>query len=490
MRANDLNLELDDTPGLTLVHRVARTLRKAIHEGRLQPGMALPGSRILATMLGVHRQTIVPAFQELEAEGWLVAKACHGTFVATDLPSFDAVGQGIPEAEPSLGFQLPSYLKPLSTLEEGALRLADGVADPRLAPSEGLALAYQRALRRHGPDLLGGKDVLGSLLLRQAIATWTSLRLCTPVSPERVLVTRGSRGGLNLLASCLFRPGDAVLVENPGNGAAWEILQRDLGLRLVPVPVDAEGLCVDGLEDILDREAVKGIYVTPRCQFPTGVPLSEARAARLVELAGARRIAIIEDDYDAAIHYTAQRPSSLLARDRTGQVVHLGSLSRLLAPGLRLGYLILPEQVMPFVARKKASRGDLGDPAFEWAVGDLFRDGDLGNHVRRVRRTYMERRDHLVRALASRLDPWLEAAAPPAGMGLWIRVRQPLDAEELVARARAMGLLLDPPSRYFFGAPEPAFRMGFSQADAEELDRAVDILAAAVKATASRQAPR
>lgn len=483
MRARDLLLTLDDASAATLTQRICEALQRAVLDGRLAPGTALPGSRALAEVLGVNRQTVIFAQHELVAQGWLVMEPNRGAFVARDLPSG---APARPLADPGFpgqaGFDLPSFLQPVSVTASGALVLADGAADPRLAPTEALAKGYQRALRRHGERLLGDRDPMGTPLLREAIADWVAERHGVKVDPGRVLVTRGSRGALALLAGTLFRPAEVAAVENPGNRGAWEILQQAARLTLRPVPLDGEGLDVAALADLFKRERVRLLHVTARRQFPTGRSMPRERGLEVLALAAQYRVAVLEDDFDGELCFAEHRPEPLLSLDRTGQVVHVGSLSRLLAPGLRLGYLIAPASLAPFLARAKRTREEQGDPAFEWAVADLIRDGELARHLRRTRRIYQERRDLLVTLLRQRLGGRIQVDPPEGGMGLWIRVLPGTDAEAWVKAARALGLVLNPPSHFFLEAPEPAFRMGFAQANEAELREAVARLEAALRA--------
>ena len=487
MRARDLHLSLVEAPGVPLGQRIVLTLQQAILEGRLLPGTALPGSRVLADMLDVNRRTAILALQELEAQGWLVMRPYSGTFVADELPSGQHPHRA--PADPTdlkVGFDLPSCLQSASTNEVGALLLGDGVPDPRIAPAEELAKGYQRALRRNGPQLLEDRNPLGTPLLRETVAAWVSERHGLHVGPERILITRGSRGALALVAGALFKPGSIVAVENPGNRAAWEVLRHAGDLDVRPVAVDAEGLDPAALEELLLRERVRLLYLTPRRQFPTTTVLSSARKATILGLAAAHRVAVLEDDYDGEFHYDQVRPEPLLSMDRTGQVIHLGSLSRLLAPGLRLGYVVLPAALVPFMGKVKRSREEQGDPILEWALADLIRDGELAGHLRRARKIYMGRRDMLVGLLRERFQDRLEVLVPSGGMSLWLRVLGNIDAEAWIQAARGCGLVLNPPSHFFMGPAGPYFRMGFAQAAEAELVEAVRRLEAGLGTLARR----
>jgi GntR family transcriptional regulator / MocR family aminotransferase len=480
MRARDLSLVLAEAPGATLSQRIALTLQKAILEGRLPSGTALPGTRVLSDMLDANRGTVILALQELEAQGWLITQPNCGTFVAEELPSgARPQGSSASLVEPRLGFDLPSLFQPVSTTLAGGLLLEDGASDPRLAPAEELAKGYQRALRRNGPSLLEDRDPLGTSLLRESIAAWISERHGIRVGPDRILVTRGSRGALALLASSLFKEGSPTAVENPGNRSAWDILRQVAKLDLRPVSVDAEGIVPSALEDLLKRERIRLLYLTPRRQFPTTVSLPPERKVEVLRLASEFRVAILEDDYDGEFHYGDPRPEPLLAMDHSGQVIHIGSLSRLLAPGLKLGYLVLPKPLVPFLARIRGTLGEQSDPVLEWAVADLIRDGDLARHVRKMRKVYAARRDHLVGLLQERFRERLEVEAPRGGMSLWIRGREGVDLAAWVQAARGTGLKLNPPAHFYMGKAQAAFRMGFAQANEAELTDAVDRLESA-----------
>jgi GntR family transcriptional regulator/MocR family aminotransferase len=208
--------------------------------------------------------------------------------------------------------------------------------------------------------------------------------------------------------------------------------------------------------------------------------MSRPRGAEILRLAAQHRVAVLEDDYDGEFAYSERRTEPLLAQDASGQVIHIGSLSRLLAPGLRLGYMVLPTPLVPLLARVKRNLEEQGDATLEWAVADLIRDGELTRHLRKARKVYQARRDHLVALLRERLGEHLEVGQPGGGMGLWVKVRGGIDAEAWVQAARVCGLVLNAPSHYFLGSPEPAFRMGFAQANEAELDQAVERLAQAL----------
>ena len=477
MRLRDLALNLDDPGGPTLKARIARALEKAIREGRLKPGTVLPGSRSLADGLGVTRNTVVAALEDLVAEGWLVSEPWRGMVVAPD----PTIGLGAPapvpgQPGPAAGFDLPSRLTRLSTGFSGMLNLADGAADSTLAPREEMAKAYQRAVRLHGRTLLGHGEPQGNPLLREVLAEWASERLGVAVGPERIVVTRGGRAGFRLVAEALLKPGDAVGVEEPGNRATWETLIRTCRAEPRPLPIDGEGALPDGLEAALRQGPLRMIHLSPRRQYPTGAVMGAGRARALLDLAARHRIAVFEDDGDAEIAFGEGRTLPLLALDTSGQVLFGASLSRLVAPGVRLGFLVVPPALASHLARMRKDQGTQGDQIAEWAFADLIRDGELARHLRRVRRIYEARRDFACAELRRELGAHLAFQVPDGGMALWLRTRDGMDLAAWVQRARGRGLLLKPPGHFYLGDPAPATRLGFAQVEEAALAEAVQRL--------------
>jgi GntR family transcriptional regulator / MocR family aminotransferase len=473
MPVRELILNLPPTSG-HLYQRVAEAIQEAILDGRLKPGAYLPGTRALSATLGVNRHTVITALQILESEGWLTNSPFRGACVADRPPEGHprAAAEATPAA-PRIGFDLPSLLQAVSTTATGLFSLADGAPDPRLAPGELISKGYQRAMKRHGPTLLQNRHPQGTLLLREMLAQWISERQGVAVDPGRVLITRGSRSSLALLVYGFLRKGDLVAVETPGNRAAWDVFRAAPQVALRGLPLAGGGLDPDALQALVNRETVRLLYVTARRQFPTGGSLGGAQAERLVEVAQAHRLAILEDDYEGEFHELEPPPRSLLSLDPSGQVIQMGSLSRLVAPGLRISYLVAPGSLAGSLARIQQRLDEYGDAVLEWAMGDLIRDGELGRHLRRSRKVYQARRDHLASLLEARFHGALAPASPAGGMALWIQGTPGIDLEALVAAAKVRGLLLNPPSWFALEGAGTGFRLGFTQATEEEMDQAV-----------------
>lgn len=434
-----------------LVDAILSDLRR----GRLRAGQALPGTRTLASRLGLNRKTVVAAFTELEAEGWIHVRAGSGARVAT-VPA-PAPRRTVAAARPA-----PAAAPPPRTV----LALAGGQPDLRLLPMAELGRAWRRALRGAGRALADYGDPLGDPLLREALALWLAEH--RGVAGGDLLVTRGAQNALYLVAHGLLRRGDRVAVEAWGYAPAWAAL-RSAGLELAPVEVDQEGLRVD------DLPSVRAVYLTPHHQYPTGVVLSPARREALLSLARRRDVLVIEDDYDHEFHYTG-RPVLPLAALDPEPVVYVGTLSKAFAPGLRVGFVAARADRVQRLAELRRVVDRQGDHVTERAVAELLLDGTVDRHLRRCRRVYLRRRTTLRGALAAALGTRLELNDPPGGLAFWAEAPGH-DVNLWAARALARGVEITTADRYAFdGQPRPFVRLGYAGLDESELVEAVSRL--------------
>jgi len=470
-----------------LFQRIAQAIRSDIRRGRLRPGDPLPGSRTLATTLGVHRNTVLAAYRELEAEGWTETRR-HTTRVAGDLPE----GSKIPRGARTRGgaatgmAQAPGY--PLEVPAPSpprpgphprtALNFGGGLPDLRLVPTDLLARAYRRALAATAS--LGYGEAQGDPRFCEALARMLSGQRGLAVTADQVMVAGGSQGALDLVARTLLRPGDRVAVEDPGYPATWATL-RGAGAELVPIPVDEAGLQVDTLAAALQERPIRAVYLTPHHQFPTTVTMSAARRLRLLELARRHQLAVIEDDYDNEFHFEGRPVLPLAGDDPGGSVIYLGTLSKILAPGLRLGFVAGPRPLVEALAARRSIADGQGDHTLQRAAADLLEAGLLQRHARKMRRIYLARRAALAAALERHLGSVATFDLPAGGMSLWVRVDPSVDLEAWVDRARREGVELYTGRRFdFHGRPRPNLRLGFSSLDEGELEEAVRRLARAL----------
>lgn len=472
--------------------QIARALTAEIRRGRLRPGERLPGSRSLAESLGVHRNTVIAAYDELAAEGWIHTEQARGTFVAANLPIVrprrfaPRPSATRPSLAPTTAFELgPELAPPPAPPPKGALVLAGGSPDLGLVPRAALARAYRRALTSPRGDLLAYGDAQGHPHLRRELARMLGASRGVCPDDDQLLVTRGAQMALSLLAEALLRPSDIVAVEGYGYRPAWSALARRA--TLVPLPVDDDGLEVAALARLLETTPVRAVYLTPHHQFPTTVALSAPRRLELLALAERHRFAILEDDYDHEIHYRGRPILPLASADQHGAVVYVGTLSKVLAPGLRLGYVVAPAPLIRRLVALRTGADRQGDLALEHAVAELFEDGEIERHVRRMRRVYAARRAALARALELHLGGALSFRPAPGGMAIWARAAPGIDVDAWAAAAREAGVVFATAKSFTFdGHPAPHLRIGFASLDEAALEEAVRRMAVALP----RRAPR
>lgn len=480
-----LNLVLDDAPGSApRFVQIARAITDAVQAGRLRPGARLPGTRALARSLGVHRNTAVAAYDELAAEGWIEAAHGRGTFVSPELPSTPIPREVSPGIAARAGFAMAPAprlgIAPSTAVPRGAINLTGGLPDLGLAPVDELARAYRRAARRGGGALLDYGDPRGCAVLRAALAEMVNATRGLAAGPDDVLITRGSQQALSLAAAAVLRPGDAVAVEALGYDDAWSAF-RAAGARLVAVPVDRDGLVIERLAAAAERHRLRAVYLTPHHHYPTLAVLSPPRRLALLELARRRRIAVFEDDYDNEFHFSGRPVLPLASADRGGNVIYVGTLSKVLAPGLRLGYAIAPRPVLARMIERRHISDRQGDHVLESAVAELIEDGALHRHIRKMKRVYEARREVLAGALRRRLGGAVRFDLPAGGLALWVETPG-LDADAFAAGCRRRGVWFHSARRFALdGRPRQAIRLGFARATEDQIEEACARMAAVAR---------
>ncbi len=480
------DIEVDRDAGLPPFLQIARSLIADIQRGRLRPGDRLPGSRRLAASVRVHRNTVLAALAELIAEGWIETTPGRGTFVTRAMP--DARGRPFSRR---LGIRAHVSTRVAFTLSEppaayrppifprGTLNLSSGAPDVRLVPARAIGRAYRSVLALKGAEVLGYGDPEGHPALRSALASMLASTRGLPVGPDDVLVTRGSQMALTLVARALLSPGDVVAVEQFGYRPAWEAF-RAAGATVVPVAIDGDGIDLDALRRLVTRTTLRAVYVTPHHQYPTTVTLKAARRMALVALARDQRLAIIEDDYDHEFHFDGRPVLPIASADHFGVVVYIGTLSKVLAPGLRIGYIVAPPAVLRSAAAIRSLLDIQGDLATEAAIATLIEDGEVQRHVARVRRVYANRREVLATSLRRAFGDGVEFTLAGGGMALWVRIRLAVDVDDWAGRSVERGVSWYAGRRYAFdGRSKPFARFSFAWLNERELPEAVKRMAAA-----------
>ncbi|MDK0521656.1 PLP-dependent aminotransferase family protein [Streptomyces sp. ML-6] len=421
------DLHLDTTGSTGLRAGLMDALREAVRTGRLAPGTRLPSSRGLAADLGIARNTVADAYAELVAEGWLTARQGSGTRVAR-------------RAEPR-----PSAVRVTRTRTRGsraAHNLLGGSPDLSTFPRAEWLKAARRALTAAPHDAFGYGDPRGRVELRTVLAGYLARARGVHADPERIMICAGFVHALKLMGPVLRkRRVREVAVESYGLDFHYDLL-RDAGLRLPCLPVDGFGARTDELAGL---RGVGAVLMTPAHQFPTGVPLHPDRRAAAVDWARATGGLILEDDYDGEFRYDRQPVGALQGLD-PDRVVHLGTTSKSLAPGLRLGWMVLPEDLVGEVSEAKGVSDWSSSALDQLTLAEFIASGAYDRHVRSMRLRYRRRRDQLVEALAQRAP---EVRISGIAAGLHAVLELPEGSEPSVLRAAAwQGLALEGISRF------------------------------------------
>ena len=452
--------------------QICDSLREAIVSGRLAAGAHLPGTRLLADELGVSRNTVNGALAQLRAEGYVVALPRSGTYVNERLPdTLVAAPWRRPAPRPLSAAPAPPaerrFRRSRRSTILSSLPLATGrsVVQPARPFQTGVpaldafpwalwARLLSRRTRTSGWALSGYGSVLGYEPLREAIATYVAAARGARCEAGQVVITSGAQQGLDLVARVLVDPGDAVWLEDPGYPASRGVFAAS-GARVVPVGIDGEGIRVPAGGRA--RPAPRLVYVTPSRQFPTGVTMSATRRFRLLQWADETDAWIVEDDYDSEFRYASRPLSCLQGLDESGRVLYVGTFSKTVFPGLRLGYLIAPPSLVEALGEARAV-ADRQPPGIEQAVlADFIAAGHLARHVRRMRNLYEERRDALLHAATTELGDRLEFGDTAAGMLALAWLPPGVDDREMSRRLLAAGVEASPLSSY---AIRPARRGG------------------------------
>ena len=467
-------------PVIAIDRASAKALHRQLYEGyreaiigrRLRAGQRLPSTRALASELAISRITVLTAFEQLLAEGYIESHVGAGSFVARSLPA-DLGASASPLGARRAGRRVVARgaepllrRAPMPWLEGwGAFRVSQTAVEH--FPIKTWSAIVARHCRASRASLMRYGDALGERGFREAVAGYLRTARGVRCEADEIMVVSGSQQALEITARVLLDPGNQAWVEDPGYSGARDALTM-VGARLAPVPVDREGLDVGGGMRRWPRARVA--YVTPSHQYPLGATMSASRRLQLLEWAQATGAWIIEDDYDSEFRYDSQPIAALQGLDRDSRVVYIGTLSKVLFPALRLGYIVMPSDlVQRFVTIREAM--DIFPPTlYQSVLTDFIGEGHFARHIHRMRLMYRDRRTALVDAIHEELDGALRSVGDPAGMHLVATFDQGADDRELSARAARAHLWVMPLSACYLGrVSRRGFVLGYGGTDVREI---------------------
>jgi GntR family transcriptional regulator / MocR family aminotransferase len=453
--------------GVPLAPQIYRQLRAAILDGRLRAGVRLPSTRTLAQQLRVARNTVAVAYELLVADGLLEGRVGAGSFVRATGPRTGGSRRApVGVVRPRTDWRA----RVRDTASVGArYDFRVGVPDASLFPAVTWSRLLARAARTLTTRANTYGDPRGLEALRAAIARHIGVSRAVRADPSDVLITQGAQQAFDLVARVLISPGSCVAMEEPGYPVIRALFES-YGARVVGVPVDAEGLDVAALP-----RAATLVYVTPSHQFPLGLPMSLARRTALLDWATRRGAVILEDDYDSEFRFGGQPLDPLQHLDRNGRVVYVGSFSKVLLPGLRLGFLVAPASLHAALCAARQLSDWHGVTMMQAALATFIDDGHLAAHLRKVGREYAERHARLTDALVTRCASWLRLIPSAAGLHLAAAIDPGIAVATLLERGRRRGVLVQPLSAFSHApAQAPAgLVLGFGAIPATAIDHGI-----------------
>jgi GntR family transcriptional regulator/MocR family aminotransferase len=474
--------------GATLFRWLYDEIRTAILDGRLPPGARLPSTRSFAEQYQLARGTVVAAFDQLAAEGYVEGSVGNGTFVRRNLPesfltSMPARAVVRPSASRALlskrGRQLASHRFPKlwSNRNVETFRLDRPALDA--FPTKLWGRMAARRLRTSAPALLASGEPLGFRPLREAIAGYVGLTRAVKCTADEVVITTGTQQSLDLIARLVLDVGDRVWIEDPGYAGVTELL-RALGAEVVGVPVDADGIDTEAGRRRYRRARLA--YVTPGCQFPLGATMSLQRRLALLGWAQEERAWIFEDDYDSQLRFSGRPLAALQSLDNRGCVIYSNSFNKMLFPSLRLGFLVIPTQLVDAV-RAARSITDRNSSGLEQAtLCDFILEGHMDQHMKRMRELYAARFDALVRIARSELDGLMTLNPMHAGLQVVGWLEKGIDENKGCRQAAERGVDSVPLSRLMIQRTmPPALLLGVASADVRAIRRGMELLGQALR---------
>ncbi len=451
-------LFLDPQSNIALFRQLEGQLRESIWCGVLKPGERLPSTRVLAAQLSVGRNTVINAYEQLTAEGFLVTKKGDGTRVTQDFEKRKKLPRGKSkkkrehskkknhETQLSTRYENHAALYRQSRIKYPSPRpFRAQLPDVSAFPSKVWAQLSNRRLRSDASNWLSQAPSQGYEPLREAIAGYLGAARGIITSQQHISVTAGAQQGIELLGKMLINPGDIVVFEDPGYTPAMTVFEM-MGATVISIPIDESGLDVKQLLSL--KENIKIIYTTPASHFPLSVSLSQARRKTLIEWAQANNCLIIEDDYNGEYRYSGRPAATLYEQCNSNHVIYMGSFSKLLFPGLRLGFLVTPEQ---FVKPLNKLRWllDRHSPVLEQAVlTDFINEGHFSRHLRKMRTLYFRRQTFFLTIANEHLSDMMTVPSLEGGLHLIGWLKEETSESDLLNAAEDAGIELTPTSLY------------------------------------------
>lgn len=478
-------IQLDNSSSVPLYIQLYNVIRESILSGRLKGGLKLPGTRTLAKEFKVSRNTIILAFEQLIAEGYIKGKAGAGTYVADDIPDKLLKEEKKRTEDYLFNSKAKKISAPISSSqrfmpENNFVPFQHGIPSVKDFPFDLWLKIFNKTMGRFSTYQLSKIDGTGYKGLKEAIAEYLQTYRAVNCTPEQIFIVNGSQQGLYLISRILMKENDNVLLEDPFYFGVRNVI-RSAKVNIVPVPVDDEGIRIDyAIKNFRDANF---IYTTPSHQYPLGSTMSNSRRLKLLEFAGENNIWIIEDDYDGEFRYTGNPLPSLQGMDKYGRVIYIGTFSKVLFPGLRLGYLVLPSVDLVDSLAAERSVIDRQSPILEQLVlAEFMKEGHFARHIRKMRMLYKERQEFLINEIKKELGNLITIQPSASGMHVLAWLPEHLDDKEVSKTLSCNNLTTYPLSSFVLKFKrKPALILGYTAFNKEKIRWGVNILRDTIK---------
>jgi len=470
---------------ISIYMQISNQLINAIQRGFLPFGIKLPGTRALSIILQVHRNTIVAAYEELFAQGWVESLPNKGTFIIGknqkkpfQIKDFEKNNLEHYPKSTGFSFKTSNILDNPFEYSNCEYIFNDGVPDIRLTQIDHHSRIYSSILKRKAHKI-GQYNQDGSEFFKKNLSEFLNLSRGLPISKNNLLITRSTEMSIYIVSEILLSAGDVVLVGELSYFSVNMIFQK-AGVKIQPISIDEEGINVEEVREACKKQKIRMLYLTPHHHYPTTVTLSAKRRLELLNLANEFGFIILEDDYDYDFHYDKSPILPLASADTNGMVIYIGSFGKSLVPGFRTGFIVAPENLMTEMRKYLGIIDRQGDVLMEHVLGEMIAEGEINRYLKKSLKIYQERRDYFVSLLEQNLGEYIDFQKPSGGLAVWMKWKIPVNLMQL-SRNCAQNNLFIPKTLLYQNKNLTAMRLGFGNLNLTEMDKSIEILSENIK---------
>jgi GntR family transcriptional regulator/MocR family aminotransferase len=478
-------IKINRNSEVAIYMQVTNQLINAIQRGFLPFGTKLPGTRALSQLLQVHRNTIVAVYDELFAQGWVESLPNKGTFVIgkndekpVSFNDFNQINLKNYPKTTGFTFKTSNILDNPFERSDCEFVFNDGVPDIRLTQIDQHSRIYSSTLKRRAHKI-SHYNQDGSEFFKKNLSQYLNLSRGLPISTHNILITRSTEMSIYIVSEILLSENDTVLIGALSYFSVNMIFQKT-GVKIVTIPIDDEGIDVEEVRKICQKQKIRMLYLTPHHHYPTTVTLSAQRRLELLNLANEFGFIILEDDYDYDFHYDKSPILPLASADTNGMVIYIGSFGKSLAPGFRTGFIVAPENLMTEMRKYLGIIDRQGDIVMEHVLGEMIAEGEINRYLKKSVKIYQERLDYFVRLVEENLGNYLQFKKPSGGLAIWAEWKIPINLMQL-SRNCGQNNLFIPKTLLYQNKDLTAMRLGFGNFNFDEMEKSIEIFSKTVK---------